>query len=159
MKKTLLLTICLLLLTGCSQISDDVQAGKQAPVSGKTSRYRNEELNISFEYPANWKTLENERSGHAVNLISADDANMYFDYQSESFDEYENKHQDLIKENKISIKETRLADHPAREYGMEGAINYIIELDGRFVLISTESGLTEEQKDGLGEMLNSLSFQ
>ena len=121
--------IGILLLTGCGQINDDVLVGKQAPVSEKTGRYGNEKLDISVRYP------------------------------SESFDEYETKFKDLIRENKISIKETRFADHPAREYGMEGAINYIIELGGRFVLISTESGLTEEQRYGLREILNSLTFQ
>ena len=152
MEKIKLLIIAILLLTGCS-LKD------QAAITEKTNTYNNEEFNVSFQYPSDWELNESGKNKHAVMLVTEPKKDIYFDYRYESIDGYESENDELIAEGKISVKKTALANYPAKEYGMEGAIKYIIEKNGRYMFISTENGLTQDQKAGMEEILNSLSFE
>ena len=64
----------------------------------------------------------------------------------------------------FEIEETTMGNYPAKkytEYGIEFAgLSYIIEKNGKFLMFNTESSsLTEEQKIGVEEILNSIKFE
>jgi len=175
MKKFLLTISALLLLVGCNQVNTP-------PATKNTNTYNNKEFNISFKYPSNWEVIDNqvvkklvdnklvseeEKIEHSVILKTGHNESIFFDYKSMSFDEYEKyKQPNEFGNNKKSgfqIEEITMATYPAKkytEYGIELAgINYIIEKNGKFLMFSTESGLTEQQKVGVEEILNSLKFE
>ena|SRR3989338_4719547 len=185
MNKFLLTIVSALLLVGCNQVNN-------TPSKQNTSTYNNEEFNISFQYPSNWEVVdkqvvkklvdhkvvsEEEKFEHSVVLVTghskiyADNPDIFFDYQSESFDEYESITKkaytpieiDGEKIGGLSIEEITIANYPAKKYipyGIEASeIIYIIEKNGKFVKFSTEFYLTEEQKVGIEKILNSLEFE
>ncbi len=127
--------------------------------------YNSKEFNISFQYPSTWKVVEQEKSGHAVNFVPGPNENIFFDFQAKSFDEYEKDHgkAETGGIGGLTIEETTMANYPAKkytEYGVELAgIRYIIEKNGKFLMFSTESGLAEDQKTGVEEIINSLGNQ
>lgn len=165
----------MLFLVGCNQINN-------IPTIENTHTYNNEEFNISFQYPSNWEVIdkqvvkklvdnkvisEEEKFKNSVILKTGRNESIFFDYKSMSFDEYENyKQPKELGDEEIGgflIEEIIMANYPAKkytEYGIELAgISYIIEKNGKFLMFNTESGLTEEQKVGVEEILNSLEFE
>jgi len=110
---------------------------------------------------------EEEKFEHSVVLKTGGNESIFFDYESISFDEYESSKQlREIEDSEIGgflIEEIIMANYPAKkytEYGVELAgISYIIEKNGKFLMFSTESGLSEEQKVGAEEILNSFEFE
>jgi hypothetical protein len=175
MKKIILTILSAFLLVACSQVNN-------TPTAKNTGTYSNEEFNISFQYPSNWQVVdkqvvkklidskvisEEEKFDNAVILETGPNESIYFDYKSMSFDEYENYKQPKESEDEeiggFIIEEISMANYPAKkytEYGVELAgITYIVEISGKFLRFSTESGLTEEQKVGVEEILNSLKFE
>ena len=175
MKKIILTMLSTFLLIGCSQVNN-------TPTTENTRTYNNEEFNISFQYPSNWEAVdkqvvkklvdnkvvsEEEKFEHSVALITGHDESIFFDYESMSFGEYESyKKPNKLGDEEIGgflIEEIIMANYPAKkytEYGIELAgISYIIEKNGKFLMFITESGLTEEQKVGVEEILNSLEFE
>lgn len=186
MNKALLLVLFLFLLSGCGQ--KDKVAVKES-----INTYSNENFNVTFQYPSNWIVTDREISKkwvnkkvvdyetifeHAVILkkkgdykVYADNPDIYFDYQSENFDEYESKNKEIYKPKEIngeeigglSIEEITVANYPAKKYipyTWEATdIIYIVNKNGRFVKFRTEFYLTEEQKEGIETILNSLEFK
>ena len=161
MKKLLFTIIGALLLVGCSHQSS-------APAAVSINTYNNDDYNISFQYPANWEVTDSqivkkladnkvesevEKFEHSVVLMTGDNQRIFFDYDSQSFDEYESSKQPNITEEFV------LANYPGKkytEYGIELAgISYMVEKNGKFLMFSTESDLTEEQRVGVEGILYS----
>lgn len=162
MKKTLAF-IAILFLVGCNQTTDNVPVDEPVSDEAAINTYNNEEFSTSFNYPSDWTIDENE-TNKSVTLLSTRPDNgseITVTIPAESFDEYEAKMSELIAADKISIKDTTPAEginYPAKEYGQEGWLYYLIEIDGTYVGVGGEMYLTQDQKEGLKEILNSLSF-
>jgi len=164
MKKALIIITTVFLLAGCNfNKTNDKQFNEsdaeKPVVTENTKLYTDEEFNISFEYPNDWEIIDNqERFDHAVTLVSNGNEYMFFDYQAESYDEYENRNSKAIEEAKISVEETTLVNYPAKRYGMHGGMDYLVEVEEHYVRVNSEMNLTQKQIEGLEEILNSLTF-
>jgi hypothetical protein len=175
MKKTLIIFTAILLLAGCTQKSsppetdinkiqkNDIQI--KVPVSEtNTTTFTDETFKVSFQYPSDWKVLggPEESNDHAINLISNNgQENFYFDYKYN----YNITQKEIDERFKISIEEfqnegrdTIIGSYPAKEIGMHGGINYLIEIKEQFLLVNSEFYLSEEQEKGLQIILDSISF-
>lgn len=146
MKKLLLLTIAILTLIGCNKAIN-------MPAEDM-STYTDEEYHISFNYPSSWEIDAQDRFVHAVGIFTGDNQeSIFFDYQVDPGDfrnEFKNR-------DRVSMKETTFAGYPAEEYGMESSIKYLIEVEGRFVVVDSEFKFTQAQEEGVKEILNSLT--
>jgi len=184
MKATILLITLIFLLTGCSQNNENVMQVDETPdvqrvVLDETkapNTYNDEELNISFEFPLNWEMYTQENEEHTVYFEPEGDYNrtIIFDYQSESFDEYERrgnvgkspKAEDYTEDYLVNFTE-KLAEemyfadnpnYPARMYQGFESVKYIIKIDGKYVMFRREYWLNQQEEQDLVEILNSLSF-
>jgi len=163
MKKNLVLITAILLLAGCIQTNNNVPTNE--PASDKTvmSTYNEEEFNISFDYPSDWHIEKNDANKSVTIQSTFPDkgSDIRITIPAESFDEYENKMSELIATNKMSIKDKAPAEgvnYPAKEYSQHGWVYYLIEIDGSYVGVGGEMYLTQDQKEGVKEILNSLSY-
>lgn len=152
MKKFLLLTTAIFMLVGCNQANDTISVDEPAADGTTLNTYNNEEFNISFNYPLNWTIDEQDRFEHAVGF-STNDGYIFFDYQVDR-EEYENMFKDT---DRVSIQEITLGDYPVKEYRMEGAVKYLVEIDNKSVLFDSEFDFTQDQKEGMKKILNSFS--
>ena len=169
MKKTLLLIAAVLLLTACTQEAEtNIQADEpiveQEAVTENIKSYTIEELNISFDYPADWE--QNElKTKDKVQFVSPkrDDIN----YRAaviipgQSFEEFETENKQYIEEKYISVKDNYPTDadkYPSKEYTEHGGVRYLIEIDDNYVEVLSEDPPDEKQKQGLDVILNSISF-
>ncbi len=158
MKKTLSFITAIFLLAGCNQTNNNVPVDEPVSDGAGMSIYKDEEFNISFNYPSDWTIDEQDRFEHAVGIFTGDnEESIFFDYQINP-EEFENSFKKGMEENKVSVEESSLAGYPAKEYRMEGAIKYLVEIENEFVLFDSEFEFTQEQKEGMKEILNSLSF-
>lgn len=163
MKKILLLTTAIFLLVGCSQTNNKMPV--DAPVSDQATdgKYQNEEFNISFNYPSDW-TIEENDTNKSVTVQSTQPNNgseIVITIPAKSFDEYENEMSELIASKKMSVENNSPLEnttYPSKKYGQEGWLYYLIEINGNYVGVGGEMYLTQDQKEGLKEILNSLSF-
>lgn len=164
MKKTILITISVLLLTACTQQKtddtkiDEANNEKQA-VTNNPSSYNSKELNISFQYPENWKVEEN-KNGKSIRVTSPNNW-ITITIPGQSFDEYEKINKEYIQSGKMSVKDNYPTDNKkftAKEYGQEGGLNYLIKIDENFVEISSDYYLDQKQKEELDIILNSISL-
>lgn len=155
MKKILVLLTAIFLLIGCTQTNNNVSVDE--PVTDE-STYQNEELNISFNYPSDWTIKHSsDKSVVVQSTISSNGSEMYISFPAESFDEYE----ESIKGEEISIQNTSSLEdigYPSKEYRQRGGLHYLIEIKGHYVSIRSEVLLTQDLKEGLKKILNSLSF-
>lgn len=163
MKKTLAFITAIFLLAGCTQINNDLPVNE--PVTDQTAvgTYKNEEFNISFNYPSNWTTVENDTNKSVTVQSTRPDngSEMTVTIPAESFDKYEEEMSELIASEKMSVENNSpLEDttYPSKKYGQEGWLYYLIEINGNYVGVGGEMYLTQDQKEGLKEILNSLSF-
>ena len=178
MKKIVLTILSALLLTGCTQVNNTA-------TTESVNTYSNEEFTISFEYPSKWEVVDKqivkglvdgevisieEKFEHSVILKTERNSSIFFDYQSVGFNEYESKFEsfetfeiDGEEYGGYSIEETALGNYPAKiykEWGIELAgITYIVEKNGKFIKFNIDFELSEEEKNGLEEILNSLEFE
>ncbi len=164
MKKIILVTTAIFLLAGCSQANNNTPVDE--PVVDQTSdgTYQNEEFNISFNYPTDWAIEENE-TNKSVTVTSPPDMDnagnlISITIPSESFAEYEDTNKELLAEEKMSINnhpgfETKLS---TKIYGQHGWLYQIIEIDGKYISAGNETVFSEKEKEGLKEILNSLSL-
>ena len=164
MSRIIVFLFILALLLGCSQPNDPIAEGESELVDEALSTYSNEDLNASFSYPASW-TVEENKAEKSVVVLSPPDLdragnNILIRIPSESFEEYENLNKELLAEGRMSINshqgfETKL---PTKIYGQHGWINQIIEIDGKHISAGNEIEFSEQEKEGLKEILGSLSF-
>lgn len=169
MKNILLPITAVLLLTGCGQNDEiNVQVDNvvvdQVAVKENIEAYNDEELNISFDYPANWR-VEKDDSDNTIHVTSPkrDDINyiVWVNIPAESFDEYETTNKELIEEKFMSVNYNYPTDsnkYPAREYGQHGGLTYLIEIENNYVVVTSDTYLDQKQKEGLDVILNSISF-
>lgn len=136
---------------------------KSASDEAVMSIYKNEELNISFNYPSDWSIEENE-TNKSVTIQSTfpdNGSDILITIPAESFDEYEDKMSELIAEKKMSINDKAPAEginYTTKEYSQHGWLYYLIEIDGTYIAVEGEMYLTQDQQEGLKEILNSLSL-
>ncbi len=157
MKKIILLVVVVFLLAGCSK--------QNTIVFGNVISYSGEILNISFNYPSDWR-LNEDKSNKSVTITSppTDDAgtNVVVDIFAETFDSYENANLSLIQLGKISVRETtvitRNKTYPAREYGQHGWLYYLIQVGDRYIGVGSERYWNQEQQEGVHMILDSISF-
>lgn len=150
MKKLSLLIIAVFTLVGCNQ-------GLNTPTED-VNTYTDEEFNVSFSYPSNWEIDAQDRFVNSVGIFTGDNQEYIFiDYKID-LEEFEKMLGVGTGEGGVSVKESSIAGYPATEYRMHGGIKYIIEFSGNFVMIDSEFELTQEQEEGIKEILNSLSF-
>jgi len=164
MKKILLVTTAIFLLAGCTQTNNNVPVDEPASDEAAVNTYNNEEFNISFNYPSGWTIRENE-TNKSVTVASPPDMDnagnlIVIKIPSESFEEYESTNKELLAEDKMSINshsgfETEL---PTKIYGQHGWLYQIIEIDGKYISAGNETVFSEKEKEGLKEILNSLTF-
>lgn len=128
------------------------------------NNYNNEEFNISFNYPTDWTIEKNEKNKSVIVASPSDMDNagnlISIRIPSESFAEYEEVNKKLLEEEKMSINdypefETNL---PTKVYEQHGWLYQIIEIDGKYISAGSEIIFSEEEKEGLKVILNSLSF-
>jgi hypothetical protein len=153
MKKALIILAAILLLAGCALNN----------IVSTTKTFTDETFNVTFKYPSDWEILggPGESNDHAINLISNENQNFYFDYKYDndiSKKEIEEKTKISIEKFQNEGKNTTLGNYPAKEIGMHGGIKYLIEIDGQFLLVNSEFYLTEEQEKGLQIILDSITF-
>jgi len=164
MKKTLVLLTAIFLLIGCSKTNNNVQLDEPVADETTVNSYDNREFNISFNYPSDW-TIEEKETEKSVIVASPPDMDNGGDLisiriPSESFEEYEEIHKELLAQERMSINsgprfETEL---PTKTYGQHGWLYQIIEMDGKYISVGSEIFFSEKGKEGLKEILNSLSF-
>lgn len=166
MKKILLVTTAIFLLAGCTQTNNNVPVNEPVSDEAVMGTYNNAEFNISFNYPSDWEVIENKEN-RSVKVMSPADMNnagnlIVVTIPSESFEEYENLNKELLAEEKMSINsnsypkfETEL---PTKIYGQHGYLYQIIEINGKYISAANETVFSEKEKEGLEEILNSLSF-
>lgn len=163
MKKVLLLTTAIFLLAGCTQTNNNVPVDELISDEAVMSTYKNEEFNISFNYPSDWSIEENDtnKSVTVQSTLPDKGSEMIVTIPAESFDEYENEMSELIASDKMSVENNSPLEetiYPSKEYGQEGWLYYLIEINGNYVGVGSEMYLTQDQKEGLKEIVNSLSF-
>lgn len=163
MKKILLVTTAMFLLAGCTQTNNNVPVNEPVSDEATVGKYKNEEFNISFNYPSDWSIGENNTNKSVTVLSTRPDngSEMTVTIPAQSFDEYEKEMSELIASGKMSVENNSpLEDttYPSKKYGQEGWVYYLIEINGNYVGVGSEMYLTQDQKEGLKEILNSLSF-
>ena len=164
MKATLILLTALFLLIGCTQTNNNISANKPATNETTISTYNNEEFNISFNYPSDWTIKEND-TDKTVTVASPPDMEnagnlITIKIPSESFEEYEETNKDLLAEDRMSINSlSKLeTDLPTKIYGQHGWLYQIIEVNGKHISAGNETEFSKKEKEGLKEILNSLSL-
>lgn len=163
MKKLLLVTASIFLLMGCSQINNNASVDKPVTDQASESTYQNKKFNISFNYPSNWTIKENDakKSVTVQSNRPSNGSEIMVTVPAESFKEYENKMSELIASGQMSVENSSPIEgtsYATKKYGHEGGLYYLIEINGKYVGIEGEMYLTQDQKEGLKEILNSLSL-
>lgn len=163
MKKTLALITAIFLLAGCTQTNNNVPVDEPVSDEAVMGTYNNAEFNISFNYPSDWSIEENDTNKSVTIQLTRPDngSEITITIPAESFDEYENKMSELIASEKMSVENNGPLEgttYPSKKYGQEGWLYYLIEINGNYVGVGSEMYLTQDQKEGLKEILNSLSF-
>lgn len=172
MKKALIIITTIFLLAGCNfNETNDTQTNesdaKTAVVTENTKTYTDEESNISFNYPLNWEVTE-DTANQSVRIMSSSNPDnagnrLTVTIPSESFEEYENTHQKIISENKMSINAypedfTLETEYDTKVYGQHGGLYQIIKINDNYIGVGSEFQFTDYEKQGLEEIINSLSF-
>ena len=133
------------------------------PKEGALS-YSNSQLKLSFEYPYDWKVLK-EDDGEVI-LMSPKRYNMNYalsvTFPAESFEEYETLHREQIDEGYMSVESIEMTlenqTYSTKEYGQHGGLTYLAQVGDSYVKINTEAYFSDQQKEEIGVILNSLSF-
>lgn len=140
-------------------------AASRTTVSENTSSYDNKALGISFDYPSDWKLDENKTSKSITvdspstpgtkGVLYIPGIRVYI--PAESYDEYENTNKGLVNIQKISIP-TINKEYQAREYQQESGLYYLIQVGEHFVGVKSEQYWNKKQEEGVGIILDTISF-
>jgi hypothetical protein len=103
-----------------------------------------------------------DEDGPALRIKTEESAPAILDLDSENFAEYEAERSDLSEGEVggLDIRQIEIGGYHGREYIEYSvflqAVKYIVEKDSKYIKVSTESGLSDEQLAGLNSIISTL---